>query len=146
MTTYKLKFTHPLAELCALKGFCQRELYPLLYNYVGTHVIHDKSEYSDPNRYDEIRTKVDEFIFNTIPLLSILKPHYPSNELIYDVVKCRFFGNGDYSFVTPTELREELESFITNTKRVNDEYHKAAIASYLQTDLNTSEQFNYNRE
>ena len=146
MTTYKLKFTHPLAELCALKGFCERELYPLLYNYVGTHVIHDKSEYSDPNRYDEIRTKVDEFIFNTIPLLSILKPHYPSNSLIYDVVKCRFFGNGDYSFVTPAELREEIVSFVTNTKRVNDEYHKAAIASYLQTDLNTSEQFNYKRE
>jgi hypothetical protein len=66
MPIYKLKFSHPLAELCAL------------------------------NR-------------------------------IYDVIKCRFFGNGDYSFVTQTELREELVSFVTNTKRVNDEYHKASI-------------------
>lgn len=97
MTTYKLKFSHPLAELCAINGFYEQYLFPLLYNYAGTHVIHDKSEYSDPNRYNEILNKMDQFIFNTIPLLSIIKPHNPSKELIYDVIKCRFFGNGDYS-------------------------------------------------
>ena len=120
MTTHKLKFSHPLAELCAINGFYEQYLFPLLYNYVGTHVIHDKSEYSDPNRYNEILNKMYQFIFNTIPILSIIKPHNPSKELIYDVIKCRFFGNGDYSFVTQTALREELVNTIKHQSNEND--------------------------
>lgn len=102
MLTYNLNFSHPLTELCIMQGFYEEELFPLVYKYAGTHVIHNRSEYSDPNIYDEILNKVDDFIFNTNQLLSAMKQHNLSKELIYKVVENWFFGD------TPTELREKF--------------------------------------
>ncbi len=122
MTTI-LKFSHPLAELSAIREFNETQLYPLLYRYVGTHIIHDRTEYSDPHRYDEIIEKTNRFIFHTKPLLYIISQFNPSDELIYEIVNNYFFNSSDksYSFVEPTELRHNIIDFILDEKRVNNE-------------------------
>ena len=133
MTTI-LKFSHPLSELCAMKEFYETTLYPLLYRYVGTHVIHDKTEYYDPQRYNEIKEKTDWFIFHTKPLLSIISPFNSSDELIYEIINNYFFNEFDksYSFIEPTELRQNIIDFILDEKRVNNEYNKALFKNYLK--------------
>lgn len=119
MTTI-LKFSHPLAELCAIREFYETKLYPLLYRYVGTHVIHDRTEYSEPHRYDEIIEKTNKFIFHTKSLLSIMEPFNPSDKMIYEIVNNYFFNSSDksYSFVLPTELRHNIITYISDEKRV----------------------------
>ena len=135
-----LTFSHPLAELAAIKGLYEPHLFPLLYKHAGTHVIHDKSDYSDVNKYYEIINKVLDFVYHTIPILSIMKPFNPSDELTYKVVKQFFFNRNEtnYSYVEPVELREKLVEFFADKKRINDAYFKAQIGSFMkQTDLKT---------
>ena len=94
---------------------------------MGTHVIHDRTEYSEPHKYDEIIEKTNKFIFHTKPLLSIMEPFNPSDKMIYEIVNNYFFNSSDksYSFVLPTELRHNIITYISDEKCVNNEYNKA---------------------
>lgn len=113
-----LTFSHPLAELAAINGLYEPHLFPLLYKYAGTYVIHDKSEYSDTTTYYDIINKVNDFVYHTIPILSIMKPFNPSEELTYQVVEQFFFNRNEtnYSYVEPIELREKLVEFFLDKK------------------------------
>lgn len=115
-----LTFTHPLAQLAAINGLYKPHLLPLLYKYAGTHVIHHKSEYSDPNRYNEIINKVNDFVYYTNLVLSITSPFNPSNELDSQVISCLLFEKEtvDYSFVEPVELRERLVELLSDKRRL----------------------------
>jgi len=130
-----LTFSHPLAELAAINGLCEQHLFPLLYKFAGTSVIHDKSEYSSPDMYDKIIYKTNNFIYRTIPILNIMKPFNPSKELIYKVIEIVFFEkeeNADYSFVEPLELRESLVEFLADKEQQKREYNKALVGSFMK--------------
>ncbi len=128
-----LTFSHPLAELAAIHGLYEPYLFPLLYKFAGTSVIHDKSEYSSPDVYYEIISKANDFIYRTITILTIMKPFNPSEELIYKVIEIVFFKkeeNADYSFVEPLELRESLVEFLADKEQQKREYTKEIVKSF----------------
>lgn len=128
-----LTFSHPLAELAATNGLCEQRLLPLLYKFAGTSVIHDKSEYSSPDVYYDIISKSNHFIYRTIPILNIMKPFNPSEELIYKVIEIVFFEkeeNADYSFVEPVELRESLVELLADKEQQKREYIKEIVKSF----------------
>ena len=111
MTTHTLKFSHPLCELFWMNGFTEQYLFPLAYKYIGATTIHDKTEYSDPTHYDEIKNRLYTFIFECTPLLSILKRHKASQEQSYNIVNQYFFNRTNFNISDICEniaLREEL--------------------------------------
>ncbi len=128
-----LTFTHPLSMLLAMKGMKESYLYSLAYKYVGTHQIHDKSEYSDTNRHSEILNKTDDFAYTVLSILKILNKYNTSEDMNYKVLDQHYFNSSNdpaYSFVEPAELREELVDFFSDPEKMKNEFFKAVVANY----------------
>jgi hypothetical protein len=110
-----LTFTHPLGELLVIKGLEHQYLYELAYKYVGTTHIHDKREYHDVTKYDEILNKTDRFVCTVLSVLKIMNKYNTSEAVNYNVIAQYYFNSANdptYSFVEPVELREELVFFL----------------------------------